>query len=98
MIKNDPNKYGSSFHNTVLRSTVNKITKAFGLSADSNNSGEDKVNVEWGGVDENGIGFSIYDWKMYRPIGGDEFIDFHIGGKNKMQTDAVLDELKKLGA
>jgi hypothetical protein len=87
---------GTSFHGVVIRATVNQLTKAFGEPYD-NNSGEDKVNFEWDMETNEGEVFCIYDWKVGRPLGKDEFVTWHIGAKSKsVSNDAEREILKAL--
>jgi hypothetical protein len=87
---------GTSFHDTVIRTTVNKLSNALGEAQCFDNTGDDKVNFEWDCETENGDVFTIYDWKEYRPIGSDEMIEFHIGGKNKSITEQAKRELLEI--
>lgn len=86
---------GTSFHNVTIKATVNELMEVLGEPSDMNNSGQDKVNVEWECETENGKVFTIYDWKEYRPIGYDELIEFHIGADNKLQALNAKQELLK---
>ncbi len=70
---------GGSFHNVTITATINDLILALGEPQVFDNSGEDKVNVEWGAVTEAGFRFTIYDWKEYRVLDLDEPITFHIG-------------------
>jgi len=42
--------------------------------------------------------FTIYDWKMYRPIGDDEVIRFHIGADTDRIAFKAKNELHGQGA
>ena len=96
MIKTEKSANGTSFHDVVINSSINELTQLLGEPSYTDNSGEDKVNVEWDCELEDGRVVTIYDWKEYRPIGKDETIEFHIGGFSKLDTiDAKL-ELKSL--
>lgn len=84
---------GTSFHDTVIRTTVNKLSNALGEAQCIDNSGDDKVNFEWDCETEDGDVFTIYDWKEYRPIGLNEMVEFHIGGETKSITEQAKREL-----
>jgi hypothetical protein len=84
---------GTSFHGTTIRTTVNKIAEFLGEPTVQDNTGEDKVNFEWDCETKDGEVFTIYDWKEYRSIHGEELIDFHIGGYNKIVTEKAKREL-----
>ena len=83
----------TSFHNTTILTTVNKLSNALGEAQCINNTGDDKVNFDWNCEDEDGNVFTIYDWKEYRPIGPYEMIEFHIGGETKSITEQAKREL-----
>lgn len=87
---------GTSFHNVTITSTINELMEILGEPSDMNNSGQDKVNVEWECETENGKPFTIYDWKEYRPIGYDELIEWHIGADNELQAINAKQELNKM--
>ena len=85
---------GTSFHDTTIKTTVNKLIAAIGEPQWSDNTGEDKVNFDWAcEIEEDDDVFTIYDWKEYRPIDLDEVIEFHIGGENRNVTEKAKEEL-----
>jgi len=86
MKKTNKTADGTSFHGVTIRSTINILTDALGHAHYFQNTGEDKVNVEWICETENGDVVTIYDWKEGRTIGVDEEVEFHLGGHNKMST------------
>jgi hypothetical protein len=86
--------FGTSFHLSTVRASVNELTKIIGEPTYVVNDGEDKVNIEWELEDDNGNVITIYDWKEYRKIGYDEKINWHIGGKNKDITDNAKEEIE----
>lgn len=85
---------GTSFHNVTIKATVNELMEILGEPSDMDNSGQDKVNVEWECETENGKPFTIYDWKEYRPIGYDELIEWHIGAHNKSTAQNAYHEVQ----
>jgi hypothetical protein len=97
MKKTEKSINGTSFHDVVINSSINELTQLLGEPSYYDNSGDDKVNVEWDCELEDGRVVSLYDWKEYRPVGKDEVIEFHIGGFSKLDTiDARLELLKAL--
>jgi hypothetical protein len=86
---------GTSFHGTTIITNVGKLKSLFPGSYYSQNDGEDKTNYDFT-LEVNGVVFTIYDWKEYRPIGDDEQITFHIGGSSKEITETAKSELLKL--
>jgi hypothetical protein len=86
MKKTNKSADGTSFHGVTIKTTINILTDTLGHAHYFQNTGEDKVNVEWICENENGDVVTIYDWKEGRTIGVDEEIEFHLGGYNKMST------------
>jgi len=84
---------GTSFHDTVINTTVNKLIKALGHPQYFQNDGKDKVNFEWRMETDKGEVFTVYDYKEYRCIDYDEIIEFHIGGMEKYITENALVEI-----
>ena len=89
---------GTSFHDTVLRTSIATLKELYGDPTCDENSGEDKVNVEWEMVlteesDTEGAVFTIYDWKEYRVLDENEIVEFHIGGSNRYITNSAYEEI-----
>ena len=88
---------GTSFHGTTITTSYKKLCEVIGEPTYSHNSGDDKVNFEWVMETDSGEVFTIYDWKEYRPISGEETIEWHIGGFDSATTQkALLDLLKSI--
>lgn len=87
---------GTSFHGVVINTSIKKLKSVLGEPTIQDNTGEDKVNVEWGVITKQGIVGTIYDWKEYRRLGEDDIVQFHIGGKTEEDTLKVKNELIKL--
>lgn len=87
----------TSFHDVIIRTTVNKLKKRLGEPCYINNTGNDKVNFEWVVETKSGILGRIYNYKEYRKIKVNEVIEWHIGGKNKVNDLEVLKGLKEIG-
>jgi hypothetical protein len=87
-----PNR--TSFHNVTIKTTINKLMEAIGDPNYFENSGKDKVNVEW--VRETALGhvITIYDYKEYRVLGLNEEVEFHLGGQEKDHTLTAKRELE----
>jgi hypothetical protein len=90
----------SSFHNTIVTTTPSKLialAEHVGAEYDVHNTGDDKSNFGFDFQTTSGIYFTAYDWKEYRALSLDEYIDFHIGGDSKSNTDtsalALIDAL-----
>lgn len=87
---------GTSFSHITVKTTVNKLTKALGEAQYNENTGGDKVNIEWSVETAAGDVATIYDWKEYREIGLDETIEFHIGARSESVARQALRELNTL--
>jgi len=87
---------GTSFHGTSIVCTPKELKNILGEPTYEDNTGEDKVNLEWVCETQNGKVFTIYDWKEYRPIHEDEEIEWHIGGYTGSDTRDAYDELSEL--
>ena len=87
---------GTSFHGVVINTSIKKLKSILGEPTIQDNTGEDKVNVEWGVITKQGIVGTIYDWKEYRRLGENDIVQFHIGGKTEEDTLKVKNELVKL--
>mgnify|MGYP003658316002 CR=1 FL=1 len=71
---------GTSFYDTVIESTVNEL----------------KVNFEWEMETSNGDVFTVYDWKEYRSLSGNEVVEWHIGGHSKRVTEQAKREIESV--
>lgn len=88
---------GTSFHGTTIKTTVGKLKELFPHSYYKQNDGNDKTNYDFTLETMDGSHvFTIYDWKMYRPIQDDEVIEFHIGGFSSTVTVQAKNELIKM--
>jgi hypothetical protein len=87
---------GTSFYDVTIKTSINQLTKVLGEPSIQDNTGEDKVNVEWQVITEDGVVGTIYDWKEYRRLGESEIIQFHIGGKTKEDTLHYITTVKKI--
>ena len=94
LVSTSKNANGTSFHNSTVTATVNDLIFIIGKPTYNDNTGQDKVNIEWVLEDENGNVITIYDWKEYRKIGMDEEIVWHIGGMSKEITDNAKEEIE----
>ncbi len=82
---------GTSFYQTVIKATIEELTKVLG---EPETGGiEDKVTHEWTAETEDGDVFTVYDWKEYREFEPGEKIEWHIGGKSWTVTEQARIEL-----
>jgi extradiol dioxygenase family protein len=87
MKKSNQSANFSSFHGTVIKTSVNHLKQVVGEPEWSDNTGEDKTNFKWVCETHFGDVVTIYDWKEYRSISEDEIIEFHLGGFSKSSTE-----------
>jgi bacillopeptidase F (M6 metalloprotease family) len=93
--KTEKSADGTSFHGTVINSTINELTRSIGepqYDAGRYASGFDKTAVEWTCETKDGDVFTIYDWKEGLS-NEDDIIEFHIGGHSEEITKRALEEL-----
>jgi hypothetical protein len=93
MKKTNSSVDGTSFHDVVIKASVNHLISVLGEPSFQDNTGDDKVNFEWDCETEDGDVFTIYDWKEYRKLDLDELIEFHIGAHSKSVSNVAYDEL-----
>ena len=98
-IKHNSSVYGTSFHGSEFKATVNELRELFG-EEDCTGDEYDKSQHDWGieGKMDDGetYEFSFYDWKEYREYDNDETISWHIGGTNKELTEAVRVKVEEM--
>lgn len=90
-IKETDNVIGTSWFQGTINTTANKLTKLFG---EPYRYVDDKTQYEWN-LECNGISFSIYDYKEDEEINPNEKIDWHIGTKNKKESNYITKILKE---
>ena len=82
---------GTNFHNVTICTTPQKLIDALGEPRYFFNDGSDKTNMDYSCITDNGIEFTIYDWKEYKPLNMNTKYSFHIGGFNRGEcAEAVL--------
>lgn len=86
----------TSFYDTTIKCTAELLKVLLGEPDDDENMGNDKVNMEWVRETDDGELFTVYDWKVYRPIKPGESVEWHIGGKDKKVTDKAANEIMAL--
>ena len=97
IILTDKDASGTSFHNVTIKTSLSKLREILGDPQHECNTGEDKTNIDYICELEDGTVFTIYDWKMYRQIGEDEILRFHIGTLNELDAFKVKIQLHKNG-
>ena len=84
---------GTSFHDTVIGTTIHTLNTLLGEPTYVNNTGMDKVNYEWEMETSDGDVFTVYSWKEYKILHEHEIIEFHIGGESKTVTEQAKNEM-----
>lgn len=89
--------YGaSSFHGQTIVTTPNQLMElAKNLDSEFNdsNDGTDKTNFDFDFETEDGIYFTVYDWKEGRILPLDRHVEFHIGARTGLEANEALQEL-----
>jgi len=94
LVKTNQKTYGTSFHYSTVKATVNELIEVIGEPTYTDNTGTEKVNIEWVLENEDGNIVTVYDYKKYRPLSYNETIEWHLGGENKDITDKAKNEIE----
>ena len=86
---------GTSFHDSVIKCSVETLRKVLGEPTYDDNSGDDKTNYEWEMETSAGDVFTVYDWKEYRSLNDSDVIGWHIGGHNGNVTEQAKKEIRE---
>ena len=83
---------GTSFFGHTIALTKNSLQVLTACRPYHYGDPNAKVQYEWEMETNSGEVFTIYDWKEYRLIGGDEVIEWHIGAlSSRVATDALYE-------
>ena len=85
---------GSSWFGDLILTNYPKLIEILGTPTYENNTGWEKVNMEWVCESRDGFVFTIYDWKEYEPLNEEYNYGFHIGGFNEKETKTAKIELE----
>jgi hypothetical protein len=91
---------GTSWFGLILTTTPNDIIKALGTPHYEDYWVEEKTSMEWHFETEDGVVFTIYDWKEYAFPAAEHYnrvYNFHIGLKNYEDSSRVIEILKEYG-
>ena len=94
MKKTNKSTCGTSFLGVTILTSINELEKINVFPVFEGNNGEDKTNFEFELETEKGEPFTIYDWKLYRPIEENEMINFHIGSFTLEASERAKSELE----
>ena len=89
---------GSSFHGTTIYATPNELislANKLGANYSDCNGDEDKTNFDFDFETDNGVYFTVYDWKEYRTLDLNETIRWNIGGETANDTREAVVELAR---
>lgn len=84
---------GTSFHGTMIRATVRQMAAVLGDPTHVTNTGEDKVNIEWVRRTDSGDVYTVYDWKVGRPLADDDETEWHIGAHSQAVAEQARTEI-----
>ena len=76
------NTDGACFNNVTLTVTPQQLIDALGNPDYFDNTGVNETNMKYNLETDDGIIFTIYDWKEYRSLPMNEPIEFRIGTFN----------------
>jgi hypothetical protein len=91
---------GTSWFGLALTAKPSDIINALGAPHYTDESGEDKTSLEWDFETEDGLVFTIYDWKEYDAPAARHLNDrytFHIGVKDSKYHERVTSILAEYG-
>jgi hypothetical protein len=83
----------TSFYDVTILATPSELRAAIGEPQFEENTGRDKVNMEWSCETSDCRAVTIYDWKERRKLGENQRVEWHIGGRNKIDCQCALEEL-----
>lgn len=82
---------GTSFHDDVIDATYDELVEKIGEPTFTEKSSDDKVQKEWQLMTDDGVAFTIYDWKEYdRDVTDGESIRWHVGYHGGLSNQAAI--------
>lgn len=87
---------GTLFHGVKISATPAELTKLFPNDFEEQNDGKSKTNFDFSLETDDGIFFTIYDWKICRPLKMNETIDWNIGAFRSETTKKAAKEINAL--
>ena len=86
----------TSYHSVNITSTINELSRIDNVNLDhiDLNDVSDKVQVEYE-VEVGDVSGTVYTWKEYRKISRREQIEFHIGGRDWVESMVIKEYLVK---
>ena len=88
---------GTSYHGVNINTTPQKLIDILGEPDYFTNDGSDKTNMDYSLETDNGVKFTIYDWKEYQSLNLNDTYEFHIGGNNMSDCNTAVRELRRMG-
>ena len=87
------NPTGTSFFGHTITATYRQLVEVLGKPQIAQNDGQDKSNFDWVCETDEGVLFTVYDWKEYRKIKPNEKIEWHIGAANERALEFAFFKL-----
>jgi len=86
----------TSYHSVNIVSTINELSRIADVSLYyiEEDEVQDKVQVEFD-VEVGDVRGTVYAWKEYRKINRREQIEFHIGGRDWVESMVIKEYLVK---
>ena len=86
----------TSYHDVNIVSTINELSRISDVSLYyiEEDEVQDKVQVEFD-VEVGDVRGTVYAWKEYRKINRREQIEFHIGGRDWVESMVIKEYLVK---
>ena len=86
----------TSYHSVNITSTVNELSRISNVNLDhiDLNDIDDKVQVHFD-IEVGDVRGTVYAWKEYRVIGRREQIEFHIGGRDWIESMVIKEYIVK---
>ena len=98
-MRKSTNTGSTSSFSDEIHTTVKELKRVLGEPSYEEPSMDDKVSIEWELETDDGIPFTVYDWKQYsKPAAKhpNTKYHFHIGARSEAESNKVKIELKKL--
>ena len=85
----------TSFWGDTIYTSASEICEKLGVKITC--YGGDKTNFEFELETEDGIAFTIYDWKEGDWVTEDTHLHYHIGARSALESHKALEAIKGLG-
>jgi hypothetical protein len=86
---------GTSFHGHTITATLDQLKSKLGKPSYSTKDSHEKVQNEWD-LEIDGHVFTVYDWKEYYIIRGNDTVEWHIGAHSSLVSGYAQREMIEL--